>query len=89
MFYRSVKTFRLGTAAIDGDYYVIYRSRSIKEGGESEIWTQRTKVTGTAKRTLNYSWVALHSLELLRKFCNHMNVELYALRAGSIEYLFK
>ena len=83
------KPFRSVTASIEGVNYVSYRRLSPEEGGESEVRTKKSNVSGICKVAIDNSKVVPYSLDLLRKFCTQMNVELCISRVGSIKYLFK
>ena len=63
--------------------------QSTEEGGEFEIQTKKSSVSGILKTAIDNPWVVPHSPDLLRKFRTHMNVELCISRVESIKYLFK
>ncbi len=85
---RFPKPFRSETGSVEGDYYVNYKRRSPKDGGEMEEVCVG-KGVDASMLTLDNSCVVPYSPDLLRKFRTHLNVEFCISKVGSIKYLFK
>ncbi len=85
---RFPKPYRLETGSVEGDYYINYKRRSKRDGGEvSQLCRSKRGMPRTI--TFDNSLIVPHSPDLLRKFKTHMKVELCISKVGSIKYLFK